>query len=53
MSNDIFINFVKHLPALEEIVAGEGSKVNINGIKKALEYGQHLSVLIVNTVTIC
>lgn len=49
ISDDTLLSFVKNLPELEEIVTEKGSIITINGIKKALEYGKHLLVLIVDT----
>ncbi|XP_055297574.1 uncharacterized protein LOC129566062 [Sitodiplosis mosellana] len=56
MSDETLLEYVKHLPALEEMICVKqdnirsiSPKISLAGIKKALKYGEHLSALSVDT----
>ena len=56
MSDETLVNYVKHLPQLEEMICAKQlsflditQKITVAGIKRALQCGEHLTVLSVDT----
>lgn len=52
MSDDTLVEYLKHLPALEDMICviqqnnqSASPKITLAGIKRALKYGEHLTVL--------